>query len=315
MTWARDRVRSLVRQLVDRETRALADLRARPALADPRTLLDARSVEVDDLRDRGRRVVRPRSWPGPTTTSPTSEPARARSRRWRPSSAGTPSCSAPTTARRRSSPRSADVDSRGGLEHPGRRRQDRRDHDRRRGRADRGEPWLRSPHAPDRRGPSGLRGGPGRADRGRPRPRGRRHHARGEPRPLGARREARHDLPGVARRRPASARRRDRRRRGLSAGSACPVTQPGIGAVVSDAASCSSWPCDAVPKTISDSCTVLGDEGGVAAGVGPGVPARGDRAVDRHRWRRPAGGGRRTSSAARGRRPATGRSRRTRRRR
>jgi exodeoxyribonuclease VII large subunit len=57
VTWARDRVRSLLRQLVERESRALADLRARPALADPRSLLGARSVEVDDLRDRGRRCL------------------------------------------------------------------------------------------------------------------------------------------------------------------------------------------------------------------------------------------------------------------
>lgn len=57
VAWARDRVRSLVRQLVDRESRALADLRARPALADPRSLLDARGVEITDLRDRGRRVL------------------------------------------------------------------------------------------------------------------------------------------------------------------------------------------------------------------------------------------------------------------
>jgi exodeoxyribonuclease VII large subunit len=57
VAWARDRVRSLVRQLVERESRALADLRARPALADPRSLLDAREVEVTDLRDRGRRVL------------------------------------------------------------------------------------------------------------------------------------------------------------------------------------------------------------------------------------------------------------------
>jgi exodeoxyribonuclease VII large subunit len=56
VTWARDRLRSLIRQLVERETQALADLRARPALADPRTLLDARGIEVDDLRDRGRRA-------------------------------------------------------------------------------------------------------------------------------------------------------------------------------------------------------------------------------------------------------------------
>jgi exodeoxyribonuclease VII large subunit len=56
VTWARDRLRSLVRQLVERESRALADLRARPALADPRSLLDARGVEVGDLRDRNRRA-------------------------------------------------------------------------------------------------------------------------------------------------------------------------------------------------------------------------------------------------------------------
>jgi exodeoxyribonuclease VII large subunit len=56
VTWARDRLRTVIRQLVDREAQALADLRARPALADPRSLLDARSVEVTDLRDRGRRA-------------------------------------------------------------------------------------------------------------------------------------------------------------------------------------------------------------------------------------------------------------------
>jgi exodeoxyribonuclease VII large subunit len=55
VVWARDRVRSLVRQLVERESQALSELRARPALADPRSLLVARSVEVADLRDRGRR--------------------------------------------------------------------------------------------------------------------------------------------------------------------------------------------------------------------------------------------------------------------
>ena len=53
--WARERIRALLRHLVDRESQALADLRARPALADPRSLLDDRSDEVDTLRDRGRR--------------------------------------------------------------------------------------------------------------------------------------------------------------------------------------------------------------------------------------------------------------------
>jgi exodeoxyribonuclease VII large subunit len=56
VTWARDRLRALLRQLVDSETRSLAELRARPALADPHTLLAARAGEVADLRDRGRRV-------------------------------------------------------------------------------------------------------------------------------------------------------------------------------------------------------------------------------------------------------------------
>jgi exodeoxyribonuclease VII large subunit len=55
VTWARDRLRSLVRQVVEREARTLADIRARPALADPRSLVGARAVEVSDLRDRGRR--------------------------------------------------------------------------------------------------------------------------------------------------------------------------------------------------------------------------------------------------------------------
>src|SRR6478752_1352089 len=55
--WATQRIRALVRQLVDRESQALADLRSRPVLADPRTLLDARTVEIADLRDRSRRVL------------------------------------------------------------------------------------------------------------------------------------------------------------------------------------------------------------------------------------------------------------------
>jgi exodeoxyribonuclease VII large subunit len=55
--WAVERVRALVRQLVDRETRGLADLRSRPVLADPRTLLDTRRVEIAGLRDRSCRVL------------------------------------------------------------------------------------------------------------------------------------------------------------------------------------------------------------------------------------------------------------------
>jgi exodeoxyribonuclease VII large subunit len=55
--WATQRIRALLRHLVDRESRALADLRSRPVLADPRTLLDARALEIGDLRDRSRRVL------------------------------------------------------------------------------------------------------------------------------------------------------------------------------------------------------------------------------------------------------------------
>lgn len=57
VTWARDRLRQLVVQLVDREQVHLDTLRARPALADPRTLLDDRSAELRELRDRARRSV------------------------------------------------------------------------------------------------------------------------------------------------------------------------------------------------------------------------------------------------------------------
>jgi exodeoxyribonuclease VII large subunit len=55
VAWARDRARMLVRLVIDRENQALADLRARPALAEPRSLLDARATEVAELRARARR--------------------------------------------------------------------------------------------------------------------------------------------------------------------------------------------------------------------------------------------------------------------
>jgi exodeoxyribonuclease VII large subunit len=55
--WARDRVRGLLGQILDRELQALADLRARPVLADPRSLVDARASEIRDLRERARRVL------------------------------------------------------------------------------------------------------------------------------------------------------------------------------------------------------------------------------------------------------------------
>ena len=55
--WARGRLRTLVEALLDREESALDALRSRPALADPRTLLDNRLEEVHALRDRTRRTL------------------------------------------------------------------------------------------------------------------------------------------------------------------------------------------------------------------------------------------------------------------
>ncbi|PVG81624.1 exodeoxyribonuclease VII large subunit [Nocardioides gansuensis] len=57
VTWARDRLRQLVVQRVAREQELLDQLRARPAMADPRVLLDARWSEVAELRDRARRCL------------------------------------------------------------------------------------------------------------------------------------------------------------------------------------------------------------------------------------------------------------------
>jgi exodeoxyribonuclease VII large subunit len=54
---ARDRLRAVVAQLVDREQSGLDALRSRPALAAPHTLLEARSQELTALRDRARRTV------------------------------------------------------------------------------------------------------------------------------------------------------------------------------------------------------------------------------------------------------------------
>ncbi|QZY30920.1 exodeoxyribonuclease VII large subunit [Nocardioides coralli] len=54
----RDRARAAVRQLIGREQATLESLRSRPALADPRTLVDERSSEVAALRDRSRRTLR-----------------------------------------------------------------------------------------------------------------------------------------------------------------------------------------------------------------------------------------------------------------
>ncbi len=57
VTWARDRIRSVLAQLVAREQAGLDALRSRPALADPASLVGARSEEVVALRDRARRSL------------------------------------------------------------------------------------------------------------------------------------------------------------------------------------------------------------------------------------------------------------------
>jgi exodeoxyribonuclease VII large subunit len=54
---ARERMRYAVRGRIDREATALAQLRSRPALADPRTGLTARSEEIDLLVERTRRTL------------------------------------------------------------------------------------------------------------------------------------------------------------------------------------------------------------------------------------------------------------------
>lgn len=57
---ARQRIRHLMAAWLDREESGLASIRSRPAMADPRNLLDDRSDEVAQLRDRARRSVRHR---------------------------------------------------------------------------------------------------------------------------------------------------------------------------------------------------------------------------------------------------------------
>ncbi len=57
VTWARDRIRSALAQLVAREQSGLDALRSRPALADPASLVGARRDEVVALRDRARRSL------------------------------------------------------------------------------------------------------------------------------------------------------------------------------------------------------------------------------------------------------------------
>jgi exodeoxyribonuclease VII large subunit len=55
---ARLRMRQALTGLVAREQAGLDTLRSRPALADPRVLLDARADDLHTLRDRARRCVR-----------------------------------------------------------------------------------------------------------------------------------------------------------------------------------------------------------------------------------------------------------------
>ncbi|MFB9313632.1 exodeoxyribonuclease VII large subunit [Nocardioides plantarum] len=54
---ARERLRSLVLSALAREQAGLDALRSRPALADPRTLVDRRHDELDALRERARRSL------------------------------------------------------------------------------------------------------------------------------------------------------------------------------------------------------------------------------------------------------------------
>ena len=54
---ARSRLRHLLAALLDREEHLVDQLRSRPAMADPRTMLDARLDEVHALRDRARRQL------------------------------------------------------------------------------------------------------------------------------------------------------------------------------------------------------------------------------------------------------------------
>ncbi|UFN46168.1 exodeoxyribonuclease VII large subunit [Nocardioides okcheonensis] len=57
VAWARDRLRQVITQRIARERDWLLQLRSRPALADPRTLLDARTDELDALLARARRTL------------------------------------------------------------------------------------------------------------------------------------------------------------------------------------------------------------------------------------------------------------------
>ena len=58
VAYARERIRGALGGWIAREQAGLDALRSRPALADPRTLLDTRLEEVEQLRDRARRTLR-----------------------------------------------------------------------------------------------------------------------------------------------------------------------------------------------------------------------------------------------------------------
>ncbi len=58
VTWALDRVRVLVEQLLQREQQGLDSLRSRPALAAPISLIEAREGEVAQLLEGARRSIR-----------------------------------------------------------------------------------------------------------------------------------------------------------------------------------------------------------------------------------------------------------------
>jgi len=55
---ARERIRSVVTGFLAREQAGLDNLRSRPVLADPRSLVAARTDEIGQLRDRARRCLR-----------------------------------------------------------------------------------------------------------------------------------------------------------------------------------------------------------------------------------------------------------------
>jgi len=57
---ARERMRGAIARMLDREERALANYRSRPALAAPHSMLERRGQEIADTRARGRRALHQR---------------------------------------------------------------------------------------------------------------------------------------------------------------------------------------------------------------------------------------------------------------